>query len=177
MTWTKTSDDFPDDCETLSDAAYRLHHEGLTWSNRKLLDLCLPKDRMVKWATRPEAAAELVACGFWTDEGNHYLIRHHGAYQRTREETIAIQERNQRNGKSGGRPRKTPREVWDGAPETQMGSQTATEMETEGVRTGQGRALEEGAEVGSFKACVHCGSTSGSCPCFDTDRTEPEGWR
>jgi hypothetical protein len=30
MTWTKTGDEFADECWTLSDAAYRLHHEGLT---------------------------------------------------------------------------------------------------------------------------------------------------
>ena len=34
MTWTKLSDDFGDDCWELSDAAYRLHVEGLLWSNR-----------------------------------------------------------------------------------------------------------------------------------------------
>ncbi len=29
MTWTKLSDDFSDDCWTLSDQAFRLHTEGL----------------------------------------------------------------------------------------------------------------------------------------------------
>jgi hypothetical protein len=31
MTWTKLSDDFSDDCWELSDAAVRLHMEGLVW--------------------------------------------------------------------------------------------------------------------------------------------------
>jgi hypothetical protein len=42
MTWAKLSDDFTDDCWTLSDGAFRLHVEGLVWSNRKLLDLVIP---------------------------------------------------------------------------------------------------------------------------------------
>ena len=71
MTWTKLSDDFPDDCWTLSDAAFRLHVEGLAWSNRKLLDLRLPKDNLSRWAKHPEAVDELVANGYWTDEDDH----------------------------------------------------------------------------------------------------------
>lgn len=106
MTWTKLSDDFSDDCWQLSDAAWRLHTEGLIWSNRKLLDLRLAKDEMRLWAKRPEAAEELVAAGWWRNDGDDYLIVHHGTYQRTREVTLKLQERNQRNGASGGRPPK-----------------------------------------------------------------------
>ena len=53
MTWTKLSDDFSDDCWQLSDAAYRLHTEGLIWSNRKLLNLRLDKAEMRLWAKHP----------------------------------------------------------------------------------------------------------------------------
>ena len=59
MTWTKLSDDFSDDCWQLSDAAYRLHTEGLIWSNRKLLNLRLAKDEMRMWAKHPESAAAI----------------------------------------------------------------------------------------------------------------------
>ena len=83
MTWTKTGDEFADECWTLSDAAYRLHHEGLTWSNRKGLDGKLDKDEMVRWAKRPGAAEELVAIGWWEDHGTHFQIIHHIGYQRT----------------------------------------------------------------------------------------------
>ncbi len=38
MTWTKLGDEFGDECWTLSDAAYRLHVDGLVWSNRKGTD-------------------------------------------------------------------------------------------------------------------------------------------
>ncbi|CQD21620.1 hypothetical protein BN970_05070 [Mycolicibacterium conceptionense] len=110
MTWTKLSDDYGDDCDELSDAAFRLHTEGLIWSNRKLTDLRIDKAKMHRWATRPEAAPELVACGWWMDEGDHYLIVHHGRYQRSRAMVLKLQKRNQQNGASGGRPPKVPRE-------------------------------------------------------------------
>lgn len=105
MTWTKLSDDFSDDCWTLSDAAFRLHTEGLIWSNRKLLDLRLAKRDVRRWATHPEAADELVREGYWTDEGDHYRIRHHGVYQRTREQVQRQQEANRRNRNSAKHPR------------------------------------------------------------------------
>lgn len=112
MTWTKTSDDFPDDCWTLSDRAYRLHHEGLTWSNRKLLDCHIPKDDLRRFARNgDDGVSELLACGWWSDGGDCYVINHHAAYQRTRAEVLRQQEANARNGRKGGRPRKVPREI------------------------------------------------------------------
>src|SRR5271166_4065258 len=92
MTWTKLSDDFSDDCWRLSDAAWRLHVEGLLWSNRKLLDLRLDKDEMRLWAKHPEAAPELLACGWWRDDGDAYVIIHHACYQRPSEAVLARQE-------------------------------------------------------------------------------------
>lgn len=143
MTWTRLSDDFSDDCWTLSDAAFRLHVEGLVWSNRKLLDCRIPKDDLRRFAKHPEAIEELLATGFWQDAGSHYLIRHHGMYQRSREQAVAIQERNQTNGAKGGRPKGSkskpkgpPRERW---PETQMGSDMGSQMETQGDGTGRDR--------------------------------------
>ncbi|HEY1838607.1 MAG TPA: hypothetical protein VGG53_00025 [Mycobacterium sp.] len=138
MTWTKLSDDFSDDCWQLSDAAWRLHVEGLLWSNRKLLDLRLSKDEMRLWAKHPAAAEELVAVGWWRDEGEHYVIVHHALYQRTREVALKLQERNQRNGARGGRPPKIPRERF--APhETQVGTQMETDVETQRVGSGRVR--------------------------------------
>jgi len=102
MTWTKLSDDFSDDCWELSDAAVRLHMEGLVWSNRKLLDCRLVKDEMVRWAKRPGAAEELVAAGWWRDDDTVYLIVHHAIYQRAREAVLKQQDANQKNGQKGG---------------------------------------------------------------------------
>ena len=82
MTWTKLGDE----CWTLSDAAFRLHTEGMCWSNRMLTDGQLAKDDMRRWARHPEAAEELVAVGWWEDHGGHYQIIHHLGYQRTNEQ-------------------------------------------------------------------------------------------
>ncbi len=116
MTWTKISDDFPDDCETLSDRAFRLHVEGLVWSNRKLLNCEVPKEHLRRFATSPQAVDELLACGWWSEDGDVYVIRHHATYQQSREEVLARQERARKNGaKSPGRPPKPkkPRSVTD----------------------------------------------------------------
>jgi hypothetical protein len=106
MTWTKLSDDFPDDCWTLSDAAFRMHVEGLVWSNRKLLDALIPQEDVRRFAKRPEAVEELVQVGWWEQREDGFVIRHHAGYQRTAEQIVAAQERGRVNGKAGGRPRK-----------------------------------------------------------------------
>jgi hypothetical protein len=144
VTWTKLSDDFSDDCYQLSDAAFRLHIEGLIWSNRKLLDLSLDKAMLPRWATRPEAAEELVRAGWWADKGDHYLIRHHGIYQRSRDEVLKQQQANHRNGKRGGRPRGPARE--QASPFDSPPPENETESlskETHGDRTGQDRTCNQ----------------------------------
>ena len=138
MTWTKLSDDFADDCWTLSDEAFRLHVEGLTWSNRKLLDLLVPKVDVRRFAKHPDATAELVAVGWWTDDGDHYTIRHHADYQRSREDVVKQQSANQANGRKGGRPPGVSREITKPL-ETHSVSESLSERD----RTGQ--ALEEGS--------------------------------
>lgn len=137
MTWTKFSDDFADDCETLSDAAFRLHVEGLLWNNRKLLDLRIPKANLRRFASHPEAAQELVNSGYWEDAGGVYVIRHHAIYQRTREAIIKQQEVNAANGRKGGRPPKPGRER---AFETYSETHSLSDSKSEMVRTG--RALD-----------------------------------
>jgi hypothetical protein len=109
MTWTKLSDDFTDDTWTLSDAAYRLHSDGLVWSNRKLLDLRIPKDDLRRFKT-PEAIGELLTGGWWIDQGAYYLIQHHAAYQRLREAVINQQTVNKENRAKRGQASPPPRE-------------------------------------------------------------------
>lgn len=141
MTWSKLSDDFSDDCWELSDAAVRLHMEGLVWSNRKLLDLRLAKNDIVRWAKRPAAAEELVAAGWWRDCGNHYEIVHHAAYQRTREAVLKQQEANRRNGQRGGRPaREQAATLKPLRTESVNGSLSDSKTERDG--TGQARIRE-----------------------------------
>jgi hypothetical protein len=83
VTWTKLGDEFADECWTMSDAAFRLHVEGLIWSNRKHLDGRLAKKEMARWAKHPDAASELADVGFWEDCADHFQIVHHLGYQRT----------------------------------------------------------------------------------------------
>ncbi|OBI00571.1 hypothetical protein [Mycobacterium sp. E2733] len=145
MTWTKLSDDFSDDCWELSDAAYRLHSEGLVWSNRKLLDCRLPKSDIRRWAKRPDAADELVACGWWRDIGDAYVIVHHAVYQRTRDAVLAQQDANQKNGQRGGRPKGPPRERRPRKRSTKIHSLTEslTERRSESVSVRIGSDVSE----------------------------------
>ena len=112
MTWSAFSDDFSDDCWSLSDAAYRLHSETIQWNSKKLLDCLIPKEDLRRYAKRPEAVEELLAAGFWVDEGECWRIVHHAKYQPTRDKVLAQQAVSRENGKKGGRPRK-PNEVWE----------------------------------------------------------------
>lgn len=171
MTWTKLSDDFADDCWTLSDKALRLHVEGLIWSNRKLLDQRVPKDDVRRFAKHPDAVPELVDGGWWLDVGDAYVIRHHASYQQTREDVLARQERARRNGaKSAGRPPKAPRERFV---ECRNGTQVETDV-------GYEPGLEDGADwpvvqsrtrVEEPTSVSHAGSTEGT----QRDRTGRAG--
>jgi hypothetical protein len=103
MTWTKLGDEFRGHCWQLPDSAFRLHAEGLIWSNDKHLDGRLAKDEMRLWAKRPEAADDLVAVGFWEDHGDHYQIIIHQGWQRTAAEWFhqsSVNARNRRKGKT-----------------------------------------------------------------------------
>lgn len=142
MTWTKLSDDFGDDTWGLSDEAFRLHVEGLGWSNRKLLDCTIPLDDVRRFAKNPEALDELLAHGFWELGDGVVVIRHHCGYQQTREQVIHRQAVNEANGRRGGRPRK-PRKAAEPAPETSAEthsvSDSLTHDETHGDGTGRVR--------------------------------------
>jgi hypothetical protein len=148
VTWTKLSDDFSDDCWQLSDKAFRLHVEGLLWSNRKLADLRLSKTEIRRWAKHPEAAAELVEIGWWSDKGDHYLIIHHGTYQRTREAVLKQQEANKRNGRKGGRPSRE--QATDLRP---VKTESVSELPTERDRTGRDKGAGRGKRIGSSDGC------------------------
>jgi len=164
MTWAKISDDFSDDCETLSDSAFRLHVEGLAWNGRKLLDCIIPIGDLRRFAKNPKAIDELLATGWWSREGDMYVIRHHSSYQRLRVDVLAQQAVNTRNGAKGGRPRKQ-REI-----------HSLSDLKTERDRTGQDRHLGEvitnQIEVADVGVCPKCFKPIGSnvlCPkCADS---------
>lgn len=104
MTWTKLSDDFTDETETLSNEAFRLHVEGLTFSNRKLLD-CLLTPQQVQRLNCSESVGELLDGGYWEQRGDMFEIVHHARYQPTKEDVLKRQRANRENGKKGGRPK------------------------------------------------------------------------
>lgn len=141
MTWTKLSDDFTDDTWTLSDAAYRLHSDGLVWSNRKLLDLHIPKDDVRRFKT-PEAIGELLDGGWWTIDGNHYVIVHHARYQRMREAVINQQTVNKENRAKRGQATPPARELGLPAkptfkPSEEPSHESLNDSTNEMVRTGR----------------------------------------
>lgn len=142
MTWTKLSDDFTDDCWTLSDAAYRLHSDGLVWSNRKLLDCVIPKADVYRFAKRPEAIQELLDAGYWSTAGDAYVIRHHAQYQRQREAVIKQQEANAINGAKGGKARGRE-QVADLANESPNNSPSESLSESLSERDRPGLALDK----------------------------------
>ena len=110
MTFTYLSDDYADDCWTLSDAAVRLHGDGLVWSNRKLLDCRIPVDDLPRFSRRSDAIGELLDAKWWRREGDVFVIRHHAQYQATREAVLKRQETSRLNGAKGGRPARPGRE-------------------------------------------------------------------
>lgn len=161
MTWTKLSDDFADEAWTLSDAGFRLLVEMLNWSNRKLLDLKIPKDELRRFAKCPEAIQELVAGDWVREETDHFLILFHGRYQPLREQVIALQKRNQENGRKGGRPPKAGRER---APETQNRTQMGSQLETHGDGTGRDGAIYAGDYEIEFEVDSATGEVVDSWP-------------
>lgn len=151
MTWTKLSDDFGEDAWALSDAAFRLHVEGLLWSNSKLLDCRIPHDDLRRFAKHPDVVPELLEQGFWKDENGHYLIVHHGNHQPSREQVVAFRQSRSANGKKGGRPRKKPVENLDG-------NHGANPGEKLGGRDGTGRVTDgEKPATSEVGGCVICG--------------------
>lgn len=182
MTWTKKSDDFADDCWSLSNAAYRLHDEGLIWSNKKLLDCRIPKDDVRRFKC-PEAIGELLETGWWAEEGDVYLIRHHAGYQRLREDVLAQQAANLTNGRKGGRPRKHPRP--DSVSESPTHPQTQPVIKTQSVSESPSESpAQSGTErdrdlFGSFgtEGSSRVGGSGGKTSRKKPQTTIPDDWQ
>jgi hypothetical protein len=80
MTWTKLGEEFSDEARDLTDAEFRTHVEALGWSNRRGLDLRIPKREVRKFTESPDAAEAvdgLAAKGWWIDEGECWNIGAH----------------------------------------------------------------------------------------------------
>ena len=84
MTWTKLSDDFADQCSSLSDAAFRTHAEALIWTMRRETAGYITAQDIRRFAESPHAemaVQELVACGWWSIDGQGYRVNHHMEHQ------------------------------------------------------------------------------------------------
>jgi uncharacterized protein YdaU (DUF1376 family) len=83
MTYAKFGSEFPDRlaADGVSDAAWRTHAEAIMWLYHvEQWDLRIPKHMLrriagsIDWET---AVKDLVAAGYWADDGNAWVIRHH----------------------------------------------------------------------------------------------------
>jgi len=75
--WTKLGDEWSDAARDLSDAAWRTHVEALGWSNRRGLDLRIPKRDLKRFAETEDpdtAVKELVAADWWRDDGEAWFL-------------------------------------------------------------------------------------------------------
>jgi hypothetical protein len=92
VTWLKLSDTYPDDMDSLSDAAFRCHTEALTLVMRREQGPLLPWPLLRKWLNSPrskQATAELLAAGAWIDHGDTVEIVKHYEHQITPEQIAA----------------------------------------------------------------------------------------
>ncbi|GAA3089577.1 hypothetical protein JOF29_007916 [Kribbella aluminosa] len=84
MTWAKYGVEFFDQCADfgLSDAAVRTHTEALHYLYRlEDMEMRILKHLVRRFAGSADweqAAKDLVAHGFWRDEGDAYVVEHHG---------------------------------------------------------------------------------------------------
>lgn len=89
-TYTRFGDEFAYDSRDLTDAEFRTYGEALMWSNERGLDLYVPKRNLHRFAGSPaatEAAAGLVAKGWWEDRGDRWYIGlYHPEWHPTREQ-------------------------------------------------------------------------------------------
>lgn len=77
MTWTKLGDEFSDEARDLTDAEHRTHVDALGWSNRRGLDLLIPKRDLRKFGESPDAEAAvagLVAKGWWAERDDCWYV-------------------------------------------------------------------------------------------------------
>jgi hypothetical protein len=80
VTWTKLGEEWSDAARDLSDAAYRTHVDALCWSNRRGLDLVIPKRDLKRFTETDDpdtAVKELAHAGWWEDQGHAWWVGVH----------------------------------------------------------------------------------------------------
>jgi hypothetical protein len=84
--WVKLGDEFVDDAADLPDAAVRTFIEMLAWSNRRGLDLIVPKRDLRRFAfseNAEEAIAELISTGWLISDEHTWQIVYRPEWQKT----------------------------------------------------------------------------------------------
>jgi hypothetical protein len=84
MTWTKLSDTFGSEVSRLSDAAFRMHVEGLLYVMRNETGGLIPTEALGWFAGTEDpgkAVAVLLDRSFWIDRGDAYEVVHHMEHQ------------------------------------------------------------------------------------------------
>lgn len=92
MTWLKLSDSFAEECEELSDRAFRLHVDGLCFAMSRETggQISRKQFRRIAACKSPQKAAEeLVDRGFWSTTSEGWQIKHHMDHQPSPEEIEA----------------------------------------------------------------------------------------
>lgn len=106
MTYAKYGAEFSDDCVNagLSDAAYRTHSEAISWIYRiERDDLRVVKTVIRRFAGSSvweSAVQELIARGYWMDDGDAYVIVHHGGV--IRQSLVAQRKKRERDRRAQG---------------------------------------------------------------------------
>lgn len=101
MSWVKLGDEFVDDAAELSDAAVRTYIDAVAWSNRRQLDLRVPKRDLRRFAFSPDAddaVKELLAVAWFIDDGDTWALayRPEWQYEASKERVEARRESNLR---------------------------------------------------------------------------------
>lgn len=86
MPWVRLDDEFPSHrkVERLTDAAFRLHVQGICWCARNLTDGHISRDDLdfVSRIRRPRRhAAQLVVAGLWSETDSGWYIHDYLEYQ------------------------------------------------------------------------------------------------
>lgn len=106
MTWVRLDDTMPEHAKIagLSNAAFRLHIEGLCYCARNLSDGAIPRTISKRMST-PRAASELVNAGVWRATESGYEIHDYTQYQPTREEVLDRRQKRAEAGRRGAEAR------------------------------------------------------------------------
>lgn len=153
MTWTKLSDDFSDECHTLSDAAFRTHVEALIWVMRRETGGHIDSRDLKRFAESPHAdmaVTELVACGWWSVEAQGYRVNHHMEHQpepdliAKRRELTAQRVKKHRRKKAGLDQEPAPVSASRPVPSRPVPGNASSNAVTEGEQAGWPHTMEVG---------------------------------